>query len=51
MKRGDVPKLVQCYMNEIGASKEEARKYIRFLISETWKHMNDERVMDYPFSV
>lgn len=37
-------------MNESGASEEEAREYIRFLISATWKQMNKERVVDYPFS-
>ncbi|KAK6145712.1 hypothetical protein DH2020_022532 [Rehmannia glutinosa] len=49
MKRGDVPKSIQCYMNEIGADREEARTYIRFLINETWKKMNEEQVADSPF--
>ncbi|KAG8368605.1 hypothetical protein BUALT_Bualt15G0062800 [Buddleja alternifolia] len=28
MKRGDVPKSIQCYMNETGASREEAQEYV-----------------------
>ncbi|KAI3473714.1 hypothetical protein Pfo_031355 [Paulownia fortunei] len=49
MKRGDVPKSIQCYMNETGAHREEARDYVRFLIRETWKNMNEEVVADSPF--
>ncbi|KAI3445261.1 hypothetical protein Pfo_001926 [Paulownia fortunei] len=50
MKRGDVPKSIQCYMNETGgARREEAREYVRLLIYETWKKMNEERVADSPF--
>ncbi|KAL7001538.1 lysase, partial [Sarracenia purpurea var. burkii] len=40
-KRGDTPKSVQCYMYENGASEEEAREHIKYLISETWKKMNE----------
>ncbi|GER41896.1 monoterpene synthase-like protein [Striga asiatica] len=43
MKRGDVPKAIQCYMNESGASVDESQDYVRFLIHETWKEMNEER--------
>ncbi|KAF8408667.1 hypothetical protein HHK36_004730 [Tetracentron sinense] len=50
LKRGDVPKSIQCYMFETSASEEEARKHIRGLISETWKKMNEDRVADSPFS-
>ncbi|KAM7500245.1 hypothetical protein LguiA_024659 [Lonicera macranthoides] len=51
IKRGDNPKSIQCYMHETGASEEEARKYIHYLISETWKKMNEERVVkDSPFN-
>jgi hypothetical protein len=42
LERGDVPKSIQCYMNENGATEEDARKYIRFLISTMWKKMNEE---------
>ncbi|XP_059313803.1 1,8-cineol synthase, chloroplastic-like isoform X3 [Lycium ferocissimum] len=41
LKRGDVPKSIQCYMNETKASEEEARQHIRVLISQTWKKMNE----------
>ncbi|KAJ0788162.1 putative lyase [Helianthus annuus] len=43
MKRGDTPKSVQCYMNETGASEEEARMYVKTLILNTWKKLNKER--------
>ncbi|KAL0357021.1 UNVERIFIED_CONTAM: Myrcene synthase, chloroplastic [Sesamum calycinum] len=41
MKRGDVAKAVECYMNERGGSREEAEEYVRYLIDETWKKMNE----------
>ncbi|KAL6962443.1 lysase [Sarracenia purpurea var. burkii] len=50
MKRGDVPKSVQCYMYESGASEKEAREYIKYLISETWKKMNEVRPTNSPSS-
>ncbi|KAA8536404.1 hypothetical protein F0562_028882 [Nyssa sinensis] len=50
LKRGDVPKSIQCYMHETSASEENAREHIRFLISETWKKMNEDRVAESPFS-
>ncbi|WMV12653.1 hypothetical protein MTR67_006038, partial [Solanum verrucosum] len=40
LRRGDVPKSIQCYMNEKGVSEEEAREHIRFLIKEIWELMN-----------
>ncbi|KAK6156769.1 hypothetical protein DH2020_011017 [Rehmannia glutinosa] len=49
MKKGDVPKSIQCYMNETGASREEAREHIKFLMYEMWKKLNEERVADSPF--
>ncbi|KAL3617316.1 hypothetical protein CASFOL_038861 [Castilleja foliolosa] len=45
MNRGDVPKAIECYMNETGASVEEAREHVRFMINETWKEMNKERAV------
>nr|QJX58288.1 monoterpene synthase 13 [Salvia officinalis] len=42
VERGDVPKSVQCYMNENNASEEEAREHVRSLIDQTWKTMNKE---------
>ncbi|GLT34531.1 hypothetical protein SLA2020_090400 [Shorea laevis] len=44
MKRGDVPKSIQCYMNETGVSKEDAREYIQYLIDITWKKLNKEQL-------
>ncbi|XP_022154840.1 terpene synthase 10-like [Momordica charantia] len=38
--RGDVPKSIQCYMNDTGASEVDARKHIKYLIDETWKKLN-----------
>ena len=35
-------------MDETGASEEDARQYIKCLIDETWKKMNEEG--DSPFS-
>ncbi|KAJ0800966.1 putative R-linalool synthase [Helianthus annuus] len=42
LARGDVSKSIQCYMHESGATKEEAREYIKELILETWKKLNKE---------
>ena len=50
LKRGDVPKSIQCYMHETGSSEENAREYIKCLIRETWKKMNEDRAKDSPFS-
>ncbi|KAI3686194.1 hypothetical protein L1987_79867 [Smallanthus sonchifolius] len=43
LERGDVPKSIQCYMHESGASEVEAREYIQKLTLETWKKLNKER--------
>ncbi|KAK1562275.1 hypothetical protein Q3G72_009248 [Acer saccharum] len=50
MKRGDVPKSIQCYMQETGASEEEAREYIQGLICATWLKMNKERIGNHHIS-
>ncbi|KDP35323.1 hypothetical protein JCGZ_09482 [Jatropha curcas] len=50
LKRGDVPKSIQCYMHETGASEAKAREHIQDLISKIWKKMNKERVVDSLFS-
>ncbi|KAK9292933.1 hypothetical protein L1049_020915 [Liquidambar formosana] len=42
LKRGDVPKSIQCFMYEIGASEDDARDHIKCLISEMWKKMNGD---------
>ncbi|PIN19468.1 (R)-limonene synthase [Handroanthus impetiginosus] len=44
LERGDVTKSVQCYMNETGASDEEAREAMRLLIWEAWKKLNTDRI-------
>ncbi|XP_057787994.1 cineole synthase 1, chloroplastic-like isoform X2 [Salvia miltiorrhiza] len=52
VERGDVPKSVECYMNEENASEREAREHLRSLIEQIWKTMNKEMMMapDSPFS-
>ncbi|KAL5568242.1 hypothetical protein UlMin_024817 [Ulmus minor] len=49
IERGDAPTLIQSYMHQSGASEEEARQHIKFLIGETWKQMNEDRVTKSPF--
>ncbi|KAF7836508.1 terpene synthase 10-like [Senna tora] len=42
---GDVPKAIECYMNEHkGCEEEEACEHVRSLISKTWKKMNEEAI-------
>ncbi|PWA93667.1 camphene synthase [Artemisia annua] len=43
MARGDVPKSIQCYMHETGATEEEARAHVRSLIIKVWQKLNKER--------
>ncbi|KAL2460390.1 Tricyclene synthase [Abeliophyllum distichum] len=50
LKRGDVATSIQCYMKDTGASEDEARKHIKFLIRETWKKLNKDQHVDSPFS-
>ncbi|KAG6629425.1 hypothetical protein CIPAW_14G083700 [Carya illinoinensis] len=50
LKRGDNPKSIQCYMKDTGASEEDARHYMKSLISATWKTINGERFATSPFS-
>nr|A0A7G5KLV0.1 RecName: Full=Monoterepene synthase TPS1, chloropastic; AltName: Full=Alpha-terpinene synthase TPS1; AltName: Full=Beta-pinene synthase TPS1; AltName: Full=Beta-thujene synthase TPS1; AltName: Full=Sabinene synthase TPS1; AltName: Full=Terpene synthase 1; Short=CoTPS1; Flags: Precursor [Cananga odorata]QMW48842.1 terpene synthase 1 [Cananga odorata] len=40
IERGDVPKSIQCYMHEAGASEAVSRAHIRGKISEVWRKMN-----------
>ncbi|MCL7034546.1 hypothetical protein MKW94_015581 [Papaver nudicaule] len=40
LKRGDVPKSIQCYMKHAGVSEYMARKHIKHLVGETWKKIN-----------
>ncbi|EYU27851.1 hypothetical protein ABFS82_13G118600 [Erythranthe guttata] len=50
IKRGDVPKYIQCYMHETGCSEEDAREHIKKdLIDDLLKKMNNEILfMDKP---
>ncbi|KAK3010784.1 hypothetical protein RJ639_011310 [Escallonia herrerae] len=50
LERGDTLKSVQCYMNDTGATEEEARAYINSLVHKTWKIMNKDLLGSYPFS-
>ncbi|KAI3687945.1 hypothetical protein L1987_81650 [Smallanthus sonchifolius] len=45
LARGDIPKSVQCYMHESGATEEEARGYIKEMIRDAWKKLNKERAL------
>ncbi|KAF6154360.1 hypothetical protein GIB67_026816 [Kingdonia uniflora] len=49
LERGDVPKSIQCYMHDTGASEETAREHIQELIGKTWKKMNKECIAYSPF--
>ncbi|KAI7991767.1 hypothetical protein LOK49_LG12G02308 [Camellia lanceoleosa] len=42
LQRGVVPKSIQCYMHETGASENDAREHMKYLIGETWKKMNED---------
>ncbi|KAF6147819.1 hypothetical protein GIB67_014399 [Kingdonia uniflora] len=49
LEKGDVPKSIQCYMQDTGASEETAREHIQELIGKTWKKMNKECIVCSPF--
>ncbi|XP_010247894.1 PREDICTED: terpene synthase 10-like [Nelumbo nucifera] len=49
LKRGDVPKSIQCYMHETGAPEEIAREHIRGLRAKEWKKMNKCMTAPSPF--
>ncbi|KAK4846036.1 hypothetical protein QYF36_012296 [Acer negundo] len=44
IKRGDVAKTIQCYMNEEDVSEEEARDHKKGLISNLWKKVNEIKI-------
>nr|QBM78971.1 geraniol synthase [Petunia x hybrida] len=50
LERGDVLKSIQCYMNEKGASEDEAREHIKSLIKENWELMNRALMENSQFS-
>ncbi|XLR35187.1 hypothetical protein S83_063087, partial [Arachis hypogaea] len=39
---GDVPKSIECYMNENGASETNAQEHIKSVLNTTWKKMNKQ---------
>ncbi|KAK1429355.1 hypothetical protein QVD17_11563 [Tagetes erecta] len=43
MERGDISKSIEYYIHDTGATEEEARRYIKELIEDTWKKLNKER--------
>ncbi|KAK8985628.1 hypothetical protein V6N11_068876 [Hibiscus sabdariffa] len=50
LKRGDVPKSIQCYMHENKVSEEEAHEHIKKLIEAAWRKINEEQMGKSPFS-
>ncbi|XP_057796974.1 sabinene synthase 1, chloroplastic-like isoform X2 [Salvia miltiorrhiza] len=51
LKRGDVPKAIQCYMKDTNASEKEAKEHVWFLIRDAWKELNTATtVADCPFT-
>ncbi|KAI3872130.1 hypothetical protein MKW98_011622 [Papaver atlanticum] len=40
-ERGDAPTSIQCCMHQTGVSESTAREHIRYLISLSWKKMNN----------
>ncbi|XP_044497614.1 (R)-limonene synthase 1, chloroplastic-like [Mangifera indica] len=38
--RGDVPKSVQCYMNDTNCSEEASREHMKHLVRQMWKKIN-----------
>ncbi|CAI9783888.1 unnamed protein product [Fraxinus pennsylvanica] len=49
LKRGDVPKSIQCYMNDTGCSEGDARDHIENLLDVTLKKLNKDILMDCSF--
>ncbi|KAK9214418.1 hypothetical protein WN944_006410 [Citrus x changshan-huyou] len=43
IQRGDVPKSIQCYMHETGASEEVAHEHIKDMMRQMWKKVNAYR--------
>ncbi|KAI9085911.1 hypothetical protein K1719_031988 [Acacia pycnantha] len=41
-KTGDIPSAIQLYMNDSGASEEEAIQHIKCLIYKTWQKINQQ---------
>ncbi|KAI4347911.1 hypothetical protein L6164_008686 [Bauhinia variegata] len=45
---GDVSKSVECYVNEKGVSKGEAKAHVRSLVDQIWKKMNEDVLTNSP---
>nr|GME04744.1 (-)-alpha-terpineol synthase-like [Ipomoea batatas]GME16539.1 (-)-alpha-terpineol synthase-like [Ipomoea batatas] len=45
LERGDIPKSIQCYMQEKGCSEEDARNYMHKVVETTWKKMNKHFIL------
>ncbi|CAL9050391.1 unnamed protein product [Musa banksii] len=43
LRRGDVPKSIECHMHESGVSEDAAREHIRRLIRWNWRAINGDR--------
>ncbi|PIM99294.1 Exo-alpha-bergamotene synthase [Handroanthus impetiginosus] len=48
MKKGDVPKSIQCYMRDTGCSEEDARKYVKHLNDMALNRMNKDILIENP---
>ncbi|CAL5391314.1 unnamed protein product [Camellia sinensis] len=49
LERGESANSILCHMKENGVSEQFARKHISNFIDETWKKMNKDQVIHYPF--
>lgn len=49
LKRGDVLKSIQCYMNDTEVSEVNAREHIKYMMVETWKKLNKAEVENSVF--
>ncbi|XP_056171193.1 probable terpene synthase 12 isoform X2 [Syzygium oleosum] len=50
LERGEMTNSIRCYMQEMGVSKSEARKYVIKLIDTVWMKMNKYLLDDSPFN-
>ncbi|KAF8010329.1 hypothetical protein BT93_J1068 [Corymbia citriodora subsp. variegata] len=50
LQRGETTNSIRCYMQEMGVSELEARKYVIRLIDTTWKKLNKYLVNDSTFN-
>ncbi|XP_068667929.1 alpha-terpineol synthase, chloroplastic-like [Aristolochia californica] len=49
MSRGDVLKSIQSSMRDNGSTEDVARQHIRNLISDAWKKINKDLILESPF--